>query len=483
MKLVARHINKDGTGDVKLMPQSEEDMWHVYNLLAKGDFVTATSFRKVQQTSSTGSSTAQKVKIRLTIEIETIEFDTQTCELRVKGKNTEENEFVKLGQYHSLELALQRNFTLSKPCWDSIYLDRIDMACDLKHSAEIGAVVMQPGLANICLVTTHMTQVRQKIEMAIPRKRVGSTSGHDASLKKFFLAVADAIKRHIDMNLIKVVLVASPGFLKEDFLKWMFAEALKNGDKAILDNKNKFVACQSSSGFKHSLKEVLADPSIASRIENTKAFSEVRVLDNFFEMLNSDPDRAYYGFAHVRAANEAKAIDTLLVTDELFRSSDMKTRRDYVSLVESVKENGGDVKIFSTLHVSGEQLNQLSGVAALLRFPMPEVEMGESKEVDSEDENELYPAAAAPTPAPLHASSSMHQLATQLPASAAAATLAAAPAVDPFKKQPISSSVSLNNLAGARQGPASAASDSSSSSSSSAAKGGIIKGFASEHGM
>jgi hypothetical protein len=62
-----------------------------------------------------------------------------------------ESEFVKLGQYHSLELALQRNFTLSKPNWDSIYLERIDIACDLKHSAEIGAVVMQPGLANVCL--------------------------------------------------------------------------------------------------------------------------------------------------------------------------------------------------------------------------------------------------------------------------------------------------------------------------------------------
>jgi protein pelota len=74
---------------VKLLPQSEEDMWHVYNLLAKGDLVTATSFRKVQQISSTGSSTAQKMKIWLTIEVETIEFDTGTCELRVKGKNTE----------------------------------------------------------------------------------------------------------------------------------------------------------------------------------------------------------------------------------------------------------------------------------------------------------------------------------------------------------------------------------------------------------
>ena len=87
---------------------------------------------------------------------------------------------MKLGQYHSLELALQRNFTLTKACWDSVYLDRIETACDMKHSAEVGAVVMQPGLAHCCLVSTHMTQVRQKIELAIPRKRVGSTSGHDA---------------------------------------------------------------------------------------------------------------------------------------------------------------------------------------------------------------------------------------------------------------------------------------------------------------
>jgi hypothetical protein len=47
-----------------------------------------------------------------------------------------------------------------------------------------------------------------------------------------------------------VVLIASPGFLREDFLKWMFLEAVRNGDKAIIENKNKFVACQASSGFK-----------------------------------------------------------------------------------------------------------------------------------------------------------------------------------------------------------------------------------------
>jgi len=480
MKLVSKNINRDGTGSVKLMPQAEEDMWHVYNLLAKGDFVTATTFRKVQQTSSTGSSTAQKIKLRLTLEIETIEFDTQTCELRVKGKNTEENEHVKLGQYHSLELALQRNFTLTKANWDSIYLDRIDVACDLKHSAEVAAVVMQPGLANVCLVTTHMTQVRQKIEIAIPRKRVGSASGHDASLKRFYLAVYDAIKRHFDMALIKVILIASPGFLREDFLKWMFAEAVRNGDKAILENKAKFVLCQASSGFKHSLKEVLADPSVASRLDQTKAFGEVKALDTFFEMLNSDPDRAYYGFAHVKRANEAKAIDTLLVTDELFRSSDMKTRRDYVALVEGVKENGGDVKVFSTLHVSGEQLNQLSGVAALLRFPMPESDVaGEEDEYTAHSDDE-FTAPPPPLAGGLHGSVSMQQLSSHLPASSpaaaasAASASAAAASSNPFKRQgPMASSVSFGNLAAERAAEPAAASS----------KGGIIKGFASEHGM
>jgi hypothetical protein len=41
-----------------------------------------------------------------------------------------------------------------------------------------------------------------------------------------------------------------------------------------------------------------------------------------------------------------------------------------VSLVESVRENGGTVHKFSSLHVSGEQLSQMSGVAAILRFPL-----------------------------------------------------------------------------------------------------------------
>lgn len=45
----------------------------------------------------------------------------------------------------------------------------------------------------------------------------------------------------------------------------------------------------------------------------------MRALNDFFDMLKNDPARAFYGYKHVAAANEKAAIQTLLITDELFR--------------------------------------------------------------------------------------------------------------------------------------------------------------------
>lgn len=39
----------------------------------------------------------------------------------------------------------------------------------------------------------------------------------------------------------------------------------------------------------------------------------------------------------------------------MFRCQDITLRKEYVELVENVKDSGGDIKIFSSLHVSGER--------------------------------------------------------------------------------------------------------------------------------
>jgi hypothetical protein len=57
MKLLGRRVRAGDSGSIQLLPQEEEDMWHLYNVLANGDKLTAVTFRKTQATSSTGECT------------------------------------------------------------------------------------------------------------------------------------------------------------------------------------------------------------------------------------------------------------------------------------------------------------------------------------------------------------------------------------------------------------------------------------------
>ena len=41
--------------------------------------------------------------------------------------------------------------------------------------------------------------------------------------------------------------------------------------------------------------EVLQDPGVMVKLADTKAQSEVKTLEDFYQMLQTDPNRAFYG--------------------------------------------------------------------------------------------------------------------------------------------------------------------------------------------
>ena len=72
---------------------------------------------------------------------------------------------------------------------------------------------------------------------------------------------------------MKAVIIASPGFVRQQFFDYMYQQvttwnagwslliivgfqAVKTDNKLLFENKSKFMLVHSSSGFKHSLKEV-----------------------------------------------------------------------------------------------------------------------------------------------------------------------------------------------------------------------------------
>lgn len=50
-----------------------------------------------------------------------------------------------------------------------------------------------------------------------------------------------------------------------------------------------------------------------------QAQAEVKALNTFLELMSTNPDKAVYGYAHVKLAIKEMAIDTLMVSDSLFR--------------------------------------------------------------------------------------------------------------------------------------------------------------------
>ncbi|PAV20930.1 mRNA surveillance pelota [Pyrrhoderma noxium] len=411
MKLVGKHIEKDRSGYVTLRPEEDEDMWHLYNLIQEGDEVRAPAIRRVQTETSTGSTSSHRVKTTLTLSVEKMHFSaavsssnpsntadgapngassSQGASLSISGQVTAENQFVKMGAYHTLDLEVNRDVRIIKVEWDSIALQRVREACEEGRGAEVGAIVCGEGTAAVCLLSEHMTVIRQRVEVPVPRKRIGSTTLHDKGLQRFYETVYQSFLRHIPYASLRAIVIASPGFVRDAIYDYIFGQATKANNKALLQAKNKFMRVHVNSPHVHSLMEVMKSPEVTSQLKETKFAREGIMLDKFHKMLGVDEMRAWYGPEHVALAADRGAIGTLLISDELFRAKDPSERKKYVRLVESVRQKGAEVLIFSSMHESGQQLNQLTGIAAILTFPLDvEVVEAEERAVKEEESRKL----------------------------------------------------------------------------------------------
>jgi protein pelota len=316
----------------------------------------------------------------LTIRVTKLDFDPQAGQLHVSGQVAEENKFVKLGGFHTLDLELQRNFKLEKADgWDSIALDMLKEAVNQESKAQLYAVVMQEGLANICLITEHQTILRQRVEISLPKKRAGS-SDHEKALQRFFQTTFDSLLRQIDLSDPKPLLLASPGFTAASFQTFIKTQASTGNNKSLQKLLPKITIAHSASAHLHALSEVLSSPAVTSKLSDTKFARETSLMEKFFEMMRQDDPRAWYGPRECELAIERGAVGkgggVLLISNALFRSQDVATRRRWVKVVDDVKADGGEVRVLSSMHESGRRLEGLGGIAVILTYPIEDLDEG-----------------------------------------------------------------------------------------------------------
>ena len=242
---------------------------------------------RVQNVSSTGSTESHRVRLKLTVDVTRVEFDPAafakstpstssdfgsvpapaTAALHISGRVTSENQHVRLGAFHTLDIEANRDVRIEKADgWDSIALSRVEEAIIPGRGAEVGAVVLGEGSAAFCLLSQHMTLVTHRLSVSVPRKTSGA-SQHEKGLAKFYAILYDSFVRHIPYANagLRAIVLASPGWVRDAVFDWMVAEADKRGDKALSRAlKEKTVRVHVNSPHVHSLVEVLKSPEVGT---------------------------------------------------------------------------------------------------------------------------------------------------------------------------------------------------------------------------
>lgn len=264
-----------------------------------------------------------------------------------------------------------RFFKLTKSSWDSLSLEIIRQSTSDAGKFDVVAILLQEGNAFICTVTGSSTlRVVKRIEENLPKKRIGSS--FEKGIEKFYSNTITALLESFELKMLKAIILASPGQFREELYKRLMSLAVKDETKKFInENKSKFVKVQVQSGQLPALEEALKEPRIAALLEGTKTVLESKLLDTFHKLNNSNRDEeglTEFGWKPVLKAAKLGAIKNLLLSDSLFRSLDIKERKQYIELVEEVKDNGGAVQIFVTGTEKELELSKLSGVAAILNF-------------------------------------------------------------------------------------------------------------------
>lgn len=84
------------------------------------------------------------------------------------------------------------------------------------------------------------------------------------------------------------------------------------------------------------IKEILGSDIVLEKVGELKATKNIKMLEKFYRMIDTDPDRAYYGYDHVLKASESNAIDSLLITDHLFKNKNINERKKYISFLNDL---------------------------------------------------------------------------------------------------------------------------------------------------
>lgn len=344
-----RILGQDPSGDgVRVQIETDEDIWHLYNVIEVGDLVTASTTRREEKAADKlRAERAEKKRMTLGVRIEKIEFSEN--DLRLKLLGTIETGPQDIGQHHTLILENGDSLLITKNHWRETQLERLKRAVADSKKPRIVFVSLDQDDATVAV----LRQFGLKEIATVRSGRTGKQYADKPQTDGYHAEIISKVVPLMEPNMPLVLL--GPGFEKESL-----ADDMKKTDPEMFKKVHVYHTGQCGMvGINELIKtgmgsEVLRESSVGAEMEAVEQLM-TEIAKNGL---------GTYGTQQVRDAAMSGAVEKLLVLDSKVREQDLD---DVVRAVESQK---GTVIVVSGQHDGGKELAALGGMGAILRYKL-----------------------------------------------------------------------------------------------------------------
>lgn len=353
MKVLKKDL-RGRSGEIALMVDTLEDLWHLKYIIDPNDLIFALTKRKPEGAGDKiRPEKLEKMTVRLGIRAEKVEFHKFANRLRIQGVI---EQGMDMGMHHTLNIEEGMNLSIIKEEWKNDQLERIREAEAAGKRPSVIIAGIEEGDADIGLVRHYGIEPYSHIRQSSGKRENGLRD-------VFFKEIADQLGFVYDEK--AAVVICGPGFTKDDFMNYFKKAYPEIAAKTVVEDSTMI----GIPGF----LEVLKKGSIDKIMHESRLSREAEYMDQLLKEISID-GKAAYGPAEVREATDFGAVDILMVADEKLReereTGESAAGIAVEKLMKDAEAGQAKVVIFSTEFEPGQKLNSLGGIAAILRYKM-----------------------------------------------------------------------------------------------------------------
>ena len=355
MKIIEKNLRQ---GYVKLVPDSQDDLWHLYNVIYRGDEVYAYSSRAIRtDTEYSRPKSAERFSAFMGIKVENVAWDKFLGKLRINGLICQAPDIIPPGAHHTLSIALNQPVTIVKKEWPEHLLHRLERATETEKSILIiaiddeGFAIAETKQYGVEIKVEERTKLPGKLEA---EKRIVAT--------KTYLNRALKSLQHLWIANRAPIVIIGTGFVRNDFDRFLTDESPEM-KKSVVDVKGV------NNGGTAGIYEALRSGVLLKAAAQSRVVEETETMEEVMKRLGKGENTVAYGLTDVENAVNLGAAEKLIIADSLLRDANDEKRLCLEKLMHEVEFRNGIITVISTEHEAGTKLTALGNIAALLRFP------------------------------------------------------------------------------------------------------------------